>query len=95
MVDCDNECHLVYIRRKDMTLFAEVRRAAHDIIAAVFNLRDPIRSVGQGLHLHEVPDRNGIGTTDTANAEVAFDSALRIRTIVHTNDVTATRGFDD
>ena len=114
MVDRDDECNLVNVRRENMTLFTEVRGTANNIIAAVFNIGYPTDVTAFGCktvitvrplrcridfvcktYLHEVADRNGIGTTDTANAEVAFDSALRIRTIVHANDVTATRGFDD
>ena len=95
MVNRDDQCHLVNIRRENMTLFAEIGRTTDDVVTPFFNLRDPVGSIGQGLYFHKVPDRHRIGTTDTTNAEVAFYMAIRIRTIVQTNDVTATRVFNN
>ena len=101
MIQRDEQRHLVYVRRQDMTLFAQVRRTADDIVLPVLHICYPIGLVGafsfhlQSFDLHVVAYRHGVGTTDTTNAEVAFYMALHIRTIVQADDVTATRRFDD
>ena len=80
-----------------MALFAEVGRFADDVIFPLLNVRDP-----QGflpivfcplslVQLHIVTYGDGVGTADATDAEVAFYPALRIRTIVQADDVTATR----
>ncbi len=82
-----------------MTLFAEVCRFADDIIPPLLHIGYPIDAIPVflctlylvPLYIHIVADGDWISGTDTTNAEVAFDTALHIRTIVQTDDVTATR----
>jgi hypothetical protein len=74
-----------------MALFAEIRGLADDIILPILDLCDPVGAVRKCLNLNEIAYGYGVCTTDTTNAEVAFDMALHIRTIVHSDDVTATR----
>ena len=103
MIDGDDECHLVYVCRQNMALFAEVRRLTDDIIATGKHIGDPSDRrlfllcplYFVPLYINEVTDGDGVGRTDASDAEIAFYTAFHIRTIVQTNDVTATRGFDD
>ena len=78
-----------------MALFAEVRGFANDVITPFFDLYDPVRTIRKGLYLYKITYGYGIGATDTTDAEIAFDMAFHIQTIVYPNDVTATRRFDD
>ena len=95
MVDGDNQCHLVDVGGKDMTLFAQVRRPTDDVVPPFFDLFDPIGAIGERLYFYEIAYRHRIRTTDASDAEIALDMTLRIRTIVQPNDVTASRRFND
>ena len=85
-----------------MALFAEVRGLADDVVLPILDLFDPVRD-GNGafdfrlltFDYYVIANGYGVGTTDTTNAEVAFYMALHIRTIVHPNDVAATRRFNN
>jgi hypothetical protein len=73
-----------------MTLFAEVRRLADDVVTTGKHIGYPALN-----YFYKVTDGDGVGRTYASDAEIAFYTAFHIRTIVQTNDVTATRGFDD
>jgi hypothetical protein len=73
-----------------MALFAQVRRPPDDIVPPFFHIGNPTVR-----YFYEVPDGDGIGGTNTTNAEIAFYTAFRIRTIVHADDVTASCRFDN
>lgn len=94
MIDRDNQCRLVDISCKYMTLLAEISGATDDIIAALFYLANPVRTILLSFNLYAVAYRNRIGTTDTTDAEIAFYTAFHIRTIVQSDDVRATRWFN-
>ena len=95
MVDRDDKRHLVDVGSEDMTLFAQVGRPTDDVVPPFFDFLNPIGTIGERLYFHEVSDGYGVGTTDASDAEIALDMTFRIRTIVHTNDVTAARRFND
>ena len=92
-----DERHLVYIGSQDMALFAEVGGAADDIIAPLLYLRDPEAGFTAfdfrllTFYFYIVSHSHRVGGTNTTNAEIAFDMAFHTRTIVQTDDVTATR----
>ena len=90
MIDRHDQCYLVDIRGQNMTLFAEVGGFADNIVLAVLYLRDPVV-----LDLYIVTYGDGVGTTDSPDTEITFYPAFRIRTIVQSNDVTATRRFNN
>ena len=95
MINGDEKSHLVDIGGQYMTLFAQVRSTTDDIILPLFYLLDPIGAISQRLYFHMVSDGHRVRATDAPDAEIAFDMTFRIRAIVQTNDVTATRRFDD
>ena len=78
-----------------MTFFAEIGGLAYDIITPFFNIRDPFCSISQRLYFDIIPYGDRICATNTTDAEIAFYMAFRIQTIVHADDVTATRRFND
>ena len=87
MIDRNNQCRLVYISRKYMTLFAEISGATDDIITALLYLANPMRAIFLYFDFHKIAYSYGIGTTDATDAEIAFYTAFHIRTIVQPNDV--------
>ena len=93
MVDGHDERHLVDIGCQNMALFAEVGGAADDIIAPRLHLRNPgcLIAFCCQSDLNKVSNCYRVGRTNATNAEIAFDMAFHTRTIVQTDDVTATR----
>ena len=95
MVDGNDKRYLVDVSSQDMALFAQISGLADDVIFPILNFRDPFGTICQRLYFDKIAYRYRVCATNTADAEIAFDMTFRIRTIVHANDVTAARRFDD
>ena len=76
IVDGNNQHTLVEVGGQYMRLFRQVGCASDDVVLAVFYLTDKSSAFVVHDDLHIVAHRNGVGTPDTLQTEIAFDFAI-------------------
>ena len=95
MTQRDNQsCH-VHIRRQDMRRITQIRTTTNNIVLAVIQLRDPMRTVVERRDLHIIANSNRVGGTNTTNAKIALHMAIRRCPIGEIYTVTGASGFDN
>ena len=78
-----------------MRLFRKVGCTSDDVVLAVFNLADEGGALIVHDDLHIVAHRNGVGTSDALQTEVAFDFAIHQLPLIGLHHIPASCILDN